>query len=98
VHDTLMHRRGGKGGFGSLLRGSGKGAVTENEDACRDLSGRRLRTVNAEKKLQEWAAGDKQRMNDKKDAKAERDRAKAEEREAAAQVTASHLASCLQKF
>ena len=60
--------------------------MTENEDACRDLSGRRLRLVNAEKKLQEWAAADKQRKDAKKDAKQERDQIRAEEREAAAQV------------
>jgi hypothetical protein len=78
--------RGGKGGFGSLLRGSGKGAVTENEDACRDLSGRRLRLVNAEKKLQEWAAADKQRRDEKASAREEKERAKAEQRQEAAQV------------
>ena len=33
--------RGGKGGFGSLLRASGRVAKTTNFDACRDLSGRR---------------------------------------------------------
>jgi hypothetical protein len=44
-----------QGGFGSLLRGAGKGGrITNNDDACRDLSGRRLRGVNAEAKLQEW--------------------------------------------
>lgn len=32
---------GGKGGFGSLLRASGRVAKTTNFDACRDLSGRR---------------------------------------------------------
>ena len=43
-----------QGGFGSLLRGSKGKGKTENTDACRDLSGRRLRHVNAEKKLKEW--------------------------------------------
>jgi len=37
---------GGKGGFGSLLRSmKPKVKGDENFDACRDLSGRRLRTV-----------------------------------------------------
>lgn len=48
---------GGKGGFGSLLRGAATRAgqkKTSNFDACRDMSGRRLRHVNAEKKLKEW--------------------------------------------
>ena len=54
--------------------------MTENEDACRDLSGRRLRLVNADKKLQDWAAGEKQRQDDKQAAKEERERAKAETR------------------
>jgi hypothetical protein len=49
---VLLRLRGGKGGFGALLRGAGRAAQTENQDAMRDLSGRRLRHVNAEKKLQ----------------------------------------------
>lgn len=53
---TILGRlRGGKGGFGSLLRGSGAAQKkTTNFDACRDMSGRRMRHVNAEKKLKEW--------------------------------------------
>ena len=44
-----------QGGFGSLLRGAGKGGKTTiNFDSCRDLDGRRLRHVNAEKKIKEW--------------------------------------------
>ena len=51
----LLALSGGKGGFGSLLRGAAKSArVTTNFDACRDLSGRRLRHVNGEKKIQEF--------------------------------------------
>lgn len=53
----LLRLRGGKGGFGSLLRGAATKAgqkKTNNFDACRDMSGRRLRHVNAEKKLEEW--------------------------------------------
>lgn len=58
VH-LLLRLRGGKGGFGSLLRGAATKAgqkKTNNFDACRDMSGRRLRHVNAEKKLEEWMA------------------------------------------
>ncbi|KAM0944517.1 putative sde2 ubiquitin domain, Ubiquitin-like domain superfamily [Dioscorea sansibarensis] len=53
----LLRLRGGKGGFGSLLRGAATKAgqkKTNNFDACRDMSGRRLRHVNAEKRLEEW--------------------------------------------
>ncbi|KAI3947217.1 hypothetical protein MKX01_019870 [Papaver californicum] len=59
---------GGKGGFGSLLRGAGTKAgqkKTENFDACRDMSGRRLRYVNAEKKLEEWKAEEEERKLEK---------------------------------
>jgi len=45
----------GKGGFGSMLRALGAQIEkTTNKEACRDLSGRRLRDVNAEKKLKDW--------------------------------------------
>ncbi|CAM6100615.1 unnamed protein product [Calypogeia fissa] len=60
----LLRLRGGKGGFGSLLRGAATKAgqkKTSNFDACRDMSGRRLRHVNAEKKLKEWKADAKER-------------------------------------
>ncbi|KAI3988844.1 hypothetical protein MKX01_016415 [Papaver californicum] len=59
---------GGKGGFGSLLRGAGTKAgqkKTDNFDACRDMSGRRLRHVNAEKKLEEWKAEEEERKLEK---------------------------------
>ncbi|XP_012872729.1 PREDICTED: protein SDE2 homolog [Dipodomys ordii] len=48
---TLEPRlRGGKGGFGSMLRALGAQIEkTTNREACRDLSGRRLRDVNHEK-------------------------------------------------
>ncbi|GMH40286.1 hypothetical protein BSKO_08190 [Bryopsis sp. KO-2023] len=60
---TLALRlRGGKGGFGALLRGQGRdGKITTNYDACRDLSGRRLRHINAEKKLDDWSKESKER-------------------------------------
>ncbi|KAG8055846.1 hypothetical protein GUJ93_ZPchr0001g31875 [Zizania palustris] len=56
---ALLRLRGGKGGFGSLLRGAASKAgqkKTSNFDACRDISGRRLRHVNAERRLEEWRA------------------------------------------
>ncbi|KAK2993863.1 hypothetical protein RJ640_003975 [Escallonia rubra] len=63
VH-LLVRLRGGKGGFGSLLRGAATKAgqkKTNNFDACRDMSGRRLRHVNAEKRMEEWRAGAEER-------------------------------------
>ncbi|KAG7256844.1 hypothetical protein CRUP_017363, partial [Coryphaenoides rupestris] len=46
---------GGKGGFGSMLRALGAQIEkTTNREACRDLSGRRLRDVNHEKEMAEW--------------------------------------------
>ncbi|KAG6420188.1 hypothetical protein SASPL_116708 [Salvia splendens] len=57
--DGFGKLRGGKGGFGSLLRGAATKAgqkKTNNFDACRDMSGRRLRHVNVEKRLEEWRA------------------------------------------
>lgn len=60
---ALLRLRGGKGGFGSLLRGAAKKKnMNDNIDACRDLSGRRLRHVNAEKKLSEWEKDSKERQ------------------------------------
>ncbi|CAA6671561.1 unnamed protein product [Spirodela intermedia] len=64
----LLRLRGGKGGFGSLLRGAATKAgqkKTNNFDACRDMSGRRLRHVNAEKKLEEWKAEAEDRKMEK---------------------------------
>ena len=63
---------GGKGGFGSMLRSLGAGiSKTSNRDACRDLSGRRLRDIKEEKELKEYVAK-----------KAEREKEQAEAREA----------------
>ncbi|GAU13637.1 hypothetical protein TSUD_347410 [Trifolium subterraneum] len=64
----LLRLKGGKGGFGSLLRGAATKAgqkKTNNFDACRDMSGRRLRHVNAEKRLEEWRAGEEDRKLEK---------------------------------
>ncbi|GFY97456.1 ubiquitin-like superfamily protein [Actinidia rufa] len=57
-----------QGGFGSLLRGAATKAgqkKTNNFDACRDMSGRRLRHVNVEKKLEEWKAEAEERRLEK---------------------------------
>jgi len=51
----VLRLRGGKGGFGALLRGQGRdGKVTSNFDAMRDLQGRRIRHSKCEEKLEEW--------------------------------------------
>ncbi|CDS11828.1 hypothetical protein LRAMOSA11472 [Lichtheimia ramosa] len=50
---------GGKGGFGSMLRAQGgrmNAQKTTNFEACRDLQGRRIRTVNEERRLQDALA------------------------------------------
>ncbi len=69
---VLFRLRGGKGGFGALLRGSTVkiGAKrTDNFSAMRDLSGRRMRHVEAEEKLAEWLKTehkkDQKSINDK---------------------------------
>ncbi|XP_053698356.1 splicing regulator SDE2 [Sabethes cyaneus] len=52
-----LHERlpGGKGGFGSMLRAIGAQIEkTTNREACRDLSGRRLRDINEEKRLKAY--------------------------------------------
>ncbi|KAF3775464.1 SDE2-like protein [Nymphaea thermarum] len=66
--NLLLRLRGGKGGFGSLLRGAATKAgqkKTNNFDACRDMSGRRLRHVNAERRLEEWKAEAEERKLEK---------------------------------
>lgn len=65
VH-LVLRLRGGKGGFGALLRGQGRdGKVTTNFDAMRDLQGRRLRHQFSEQKLAEWKAQAKERELEK---------------------------------
>jgi len=52
---VLFGLLGGKGGFGSLLRGQkGRGRKTANFDGMRDLSGRRLRHSKAVERIKEW--------------------------------------------
>ncbi len=61
--------RGGKGGFGALLRGGPGGLRTRkttNFDACRDLTGRRLRHSLAEERLKQWALKQTEREKNKK--------------------------------
>lgn len=59
VHTKLV---GGKGGFGSMLRAIGAQIEkTTNREACRDLSGRRLRDINEEKRLRKWLEGQEER-------------------------------------
>lgn len=54
IHCILRHV-GGKGGFGSMLRAIGAQIEkTTNREACRDLSGRRLRDINEEKRVRAW--------------------------------------------
>lgn len=61
---------GGKGGFGSMLRAIGAQIEkTTNRDACRDLSGRRLRDINEEKRLKKWYARQAEREEEKKEIK-----------------------------
>jgi hypothetical protein len=65
-HGSTLHLvgrlRGGKGGFGALLRGQGRdGKMTTNFDACRDLQGRRIRHQRTEDELREWARESKER-------------------------------------
>lgn len=55
--DILIPLLGGKGGFGSLLRAIGAQIEkTTNRDACRDLSGRRLRDIKREEELRKLLA------------------------------------------
>ncbi|ELW49558.1 hypothetical protein TREES_T100003334 [Tupaia chinensis] len=73
--DTVQHGatysleprlRGGKGGFGSMLRALGAQIEkTTNREACRDLSGRRLRDVNHEKAMAEWVKQQAEREAEK---------------------------------
>ncbi|KAF5271721.1 hypothetical protein FQA39_LY08044 [Lamprigera yunnana] len=52
---AVLRQCGGKGGFGSMLRAIGAQIEkTTNREACRDLSGRRLRDINEEKRLKTW--------------------------------------------
>ncbi|XP_014210297.1 protein SDE2 homolog [Copidosoma floridanum] len=66
---------GGKGGFGSMLRAIGAQIEkTTNREACRDLSGRRLRDINEEKRLKAWI----EKQSERKEEAAERKKKKLE--------------------
>ncbi|XP_065115679.1 splicing regulator SDE2 [Paramisgurnus dabryanus] len=64
---------GGKGGFGSMLRALGAQIEkTTNREACRDLSGRRLRDVNHEKQMADWLKKQADREAEKEQRRLER--------------------------
>ena len=64
---------GGKGGFGSMLRAIGAQIEkTTNREACRDLSGRRLRDVNEEKRVKDWIKKQAQKNEEQKRKKKEK--------------------------
>ncbi|XP_066996949.2 splicing regulator SDE2 isoform X2 [Anabrus simplex] len=70
VH-VIFRALGGKGGFGSMLRAIGAQIEkTTNREACRDLSGRRLRDINEEQRLKNWitkkALREKEAKNNKR--------------------------------
>ncbi|KAI7823819.1 telomere stability and silencing-domain-containing protein [Gamsiella multidivaricata] len=65
-----MRLGGGKGGFGSMLRAQGgrmSSQKSTNTDACRDLSGRRIKTVNEAKKIAEYVQKEPERQKAKKE-------------------------------
>ncbi|XP_017777052.1 PREDICTED: protein SDE2 homolog [Nicrophorus vespilloides] len=73
-NDAIIHivprMCGGKGGFGSMLRAIGAQIEkTTNREACRDLSGRRLRDINEEKRLKNWIEQQSQREDEVEDKK-----------------------------
>ncbi|KYB26758.1 splicing regulator SDE2 [Tribolium castaneum] len=74
--DVVYRLVGGKGGFGSMLRAIGAQIEkTTNREACRDLSGRRLRDINEEQRLKNWIAAQADREKEaaeKKQKKLER--------------------------
>ncbi|XP_069060837.1 splicing regulator SDE2-like [Pleurodeles waltl] len=64
---------GGKGGFGSMLRALGAQIEkTTNREACRDLSGRRLRDVNHENAMADWVKKQAEREAEKEQRRLER--------------------------
>ncbi|KAF5842656.1 ubiquitin fusion protein [Dunaliella salina] len=86
VH-LVLALRGGKGGFGALLRGLGRdGKGTTNFDACRDLSGRRVRHSTIENKLKEWKASAPERELEKLAEQHIKEMARQQRREEAEQV------------
>ncbi|KDD76466.1 hypothetical protein H632_c215p0 [Helicosporidium sp. ATCC 50920] len=82
---------GGKGGFGSNLRAAGKGRLTDNFDACRDLQGRRIRQRTAREKLADWEKGAPAREEALRLERQARDQARFEAQESARHVDAEPL-------
>lgn len=71
--DVALSILGGKGGFGSMLRALGAQIEkTTNNEACRDLSGRRLRDINEETRLKNYVAGHADREREKAKKKEEK--------------------------
>lgn len=61
---------GGKGGFGSMLRAQGgrmSSKKTTNFESCRDLQGRRLKTINDATKLVEYLNKEPERKRKRKE-------------------------------
>merc|ERR1712088_636171 len=72
VIELVLGLPGGKGGFGSMLRALGNQIQkTTNHEAMRDLSGRRMRDINEEKRLKDYVSK-----------KAEREQIEVEEKDA----------------
>ena len=70
LYNLIYRCRGGKGGFGSQLRAQAGRMASQkstNFEACRDLSGRRLKTVNDAKKLAEYLAKEPERQREKQE-------------------------------
>mmetsp|Transcript_21695 Transcript_21695/g.88468 ORF Transcript_21695/g.88468 Transcript_21695/m.88468 type:complete len:392 (-) Transcript_21695:1959-3134(-) len=63
-----VRARGGKGGFGSMLRGQGAAKKTTNFTACRDLSGRRLRASENQERLATWREDQEKKAGEKRKA------------------------------
>lgn len=60
---------GGKGGYGNTLRAMGrKVGNTNNVGDCRDLSGRRLRDVQAAERASTWVADKRKRDEEEQQA------------------------------
>ncbi|KAJ3273721.1 hypothetical protein HDV01_004000 [Terramyces sp. JEL0728] len=61
---------GGKGGFGSVLKAKGAKMAsqkTTNFDSCRDLSGRRLKTLDEARRLADYIEKEPERKKQQKD-------------------------------
>ncbi|XP_021353664.1 protein SDE2 homolog isoform X1 [Mizuhopecten yessoensis] len=73
VYHVIPRLLGGKGGFGSMLRAIGAQIEkTTNHEACRDLSGRRLRDVNNEKQLKDWLGKKAEKEKEEEEKRQER--------------------------